>query len=280
MLILDGKKTAEKILSNLKQRIAQLSDKPCLAVILVGENPASQIYVRNKQKKAEELGIGSKLIKCDKNTTKEELLNIIRALNNDEKVTAMLLQLPLPEHLNETDFIKEISPCKDADGFTIINTGMLTYGKNKTEQFYPRACTPKGIIRLLDEYQIPIEGKHAVIVGRSNIVGKPLALMLLEKNATVTVAHSKTRNLKDITLSADILVSAAGKENLITEDMVKENAVVVDVAINRHSDGKLCGDVDFENVKNKTYAITPVPGGVGPMTIAMLMENTVDMFLC
>lgn len=275
MIILDGKKTAEKILSNLKNRLANLPEKPSLAVILVGENPASKVYVKNKQKKALEIGIDSKIIKCDKNITKEELLKIIHKLNSDNSISAILLQLPLPEHLNAFDFIKEISPLKDVDGFTPYNFGILAYGKNN----FPRACTPKGIIRLLNEYSIPIEGKHVVIIGRSNIVGKPLALMFLEKNATVTIAHSKTKNLKEITIVADILVSAVGKEKLVTEDMVKEDAVVIDVAINRDKNNKLCGDVDFENVKNKVYAITPVPGGIGPMTIAMLMENTIDMFL-
>jgi len=276
VIILDGKTTSEKILSDLKIRLEEMSSKPCLAVILVGDNPASQIYVRNKQKRAKELGIESRLISCPQNLQKDELLAIIQNLNADKSVTAILLQLPLPAHLDAFDFISQISPEKDVDGFTPYNLGMLMSARNG----FANACTPKGIMRLLEEYKIPLEGRHAVVVGRSNIVGKPLALMLLEKNATVTIAHSKTRNLAQITKCADILIAAAGKSGLITADMVKEGAVVVDVAINRGHDGKLCGDVDFENVKNKVSAITPVPGGVGPMTIAMLMENTVDMFLC
>lgn len=266
-MILDGKKTAAEIKQNVKNRISQITEKIQLVVVLVGENAASQIYVRNKQKACKEVGIDSVLIQLDETTTEEELKSVIVSLNNEKSVYGILVQLPLPKHIKEDEIINTIDPKKDVDGFTLVNKGKLVSGMQAA---YP--ATPKGIITLLKTYNIEIAGKHAVVVGRSNIVGKPMSLLLLQENATVTIAHSKTKDLKSITLQADILISAVGKKDMITKDMVKENAIVVDVGINR-VDNKLFGDVDFENVQEKASYITPVPGGVGPMTIATLLEN-------
>lgn len=266
-MILDGKKTAAEIKQNVKNRISQITEKIQLVVVLVGENAASQIYVRNKQKACKEVGIDSVLIQLDETTTEEELKSVIVSLNNEKSVYGILVQLPLPTHIKEDEIINTIDPKKDVDGFTLVNKGKLVSGMQAA---YP--ATPKGIITLLKTYNIEIAGKHAVVVGRSNIVGKPMSLLLLQENATVTIAHSKTKDLKSITLQADILISAVGKKDMITKDMVKENAIVVDVGINR-VDNKLFGDVDFENVQEKASYITPVPGGVGPMTIATLLEN-------
>lgn len=266
-MILDGKKTATEIKQQVKDKVSKINEIIQLVVVLVGENPASQIYVRNKQRACDEVGIDSVLIQLDETITEDELKSVIVSLNNEQSVYGILVQLPLPKHIKEEEIINTIDPRKDVDGFTLINKGKLLSG---AETIYP--ATPKGIITLLKKYNIEIAGKHAVIVGRSNIVGKPMSLLLLQENATVTIAHSKTNDLKSITLQADILISAVGKKDMITSDMVKEHAVVIDVGINR-VDKKLYGDVDFEEIKEKASYITPVPGGVGPMTIATLLEN-------
>lgn len=272
-IIIDGKSVAEKIISELTEKVSKMSQKPHLVVIQVGENPASTIYVNLKNKKAELIGIKSTVIRYAENIAENELIEKIEELNSDKSVHAILVQLPLPKHINAKRVIKTISPQKDVDGFTAENSGNLLNGI--TPNAYP--CTPKGIMRLLKEYNIKIDGKHAVVVGRSNIVGKPIAMMLLNENATVTICHSKTKKLKDITKQADILISAVGKK-VIFKDMVKENAVVIDVGIFKNQDGKTTGDVDFDNVKEVAGYISPVPKGVGPMTIAELMENTVELF--
>ena len=272
--ILDGKKLREKILTELKREIETFTQKPSLVVILVGENPASKIYVNNKKKTAQNLGINSEVINYPSNVTEQELLNKIDELNNDKNVTAILVQLPLPEHISKENVINAISPSKDVDGFTPYNFGKLFSGSEPI--VYP--CTPKGILLLLDEYQIELEGKHAVIVGRSNIVGRPLSQMLLNRNATVTVCHSRTKNLADIIKTADIVVSAAGK-NVIKGEMLKSGCVVVDVGIFKDENGKTRGDVDFETSTKVASYISPVPGGVGPMTITSLMLNTVELFI-
>ncbi len=271
--ILDGSACSKEILNDIKLKVAKMAKKPSLAVILVGEDPASQIYVRNKEKTAKELGFISKTFKMKENTSANELKDLILNLNLDEDTDAVLLQLPLPEHLCARDFIELINPRKDVDGFHPINTGRLMSNSNP----YALSCTPKGIIRLLKKYNVEFEGKNAVVIGRSNMVGKPLAQMLLNENATVTVAHSKTRNLAQIASSADILISAAGVGGLIGKDFVKNGAIVVDVGIVRDENGKIKGDVNFEEVSQIASLITPVPGGVGPMTIAMLMENTLEL---
>lgn len=271
--ILDGKKLRDKILTELKLKIDKFEKKPTLVVILVGENPASKIYVNNKKKTAEKLGINSKVIQYPQNITEYELLNKISELNNDESVTALLVQLPLPEHISKENVINTISPKKDVDGFTPENFGKLFSGEEP--MVYP--CTPKGIMLLLAEYNIEVEGKHVVIVGRSNIVGKPLSQMMLNKNATVTVCHSKTKNLADIIKTADVVVSAVGK-NVIKGEMLKNDCVVVDVGIFKDENGKTRGDVDFATASLVASYISPVPGGVGPMTITSLMLNTVELF--
>lgn len=271
--IIDGKKTAEKYIENLKQEIDLMNKKPCLAVVLVGEDAASQIYVNNKNKKALALGMKSLVVKMPANTSENELLNKIDELNNDEDVTAILVQLPLPEHINSQKIIEAIDIKKDVDGFNPYNIGKIA--QNKEPIVYP--CTPLGIIKLLDEYEIDVAGKNVVVIGRSNIVGKPISLMLMNKNATVTVAHSKTQNLKEVTSKADILICATGQPQMVKADWVKQNAVIIDVGIRKGEDNKLVGDVDFEQVKDNCSFITPVPGGVGPMTIAMLMQNTVEL---
>ena len=271
--ILDGKKLRDKILTELKLKIDKFEKKPTLVVILVGENPASKIYVNNKKKTAEKLGINSKVIQYPQNITEEELLNKIRELNNDESVTALLVQLPLPEDISKENVINTISPKKDVDGFTPENFGKLFSGEEP--MVYP--CTPKGIMLLLAEYNIDVEGQHVVIVGRSNIVGKPLSQMMLNKNATVTVCHSKTKNLAEIIKTADVVVSAVGK-NVIKGEMLKNDCVVVDVGIFKDENGKTRGDVDFATASLVASYISPVPGGVGPMTITSLMLNTVELF--
>lgn len=271
-IILDGKKLRDKIFEDLKTKLDKMAKKPTLAVILVGENPASQIYVRNKKKTAEKLGINSISIEYPSDITENELLEKIEELNNDENVTAILVQLPLPEHINKNKVIDRILPQKDVDGLTPYNLGKLFSG----EEPYVYPCTPKGILLLLDEYNIELEGRHVVVVGRSNLVGKPVAQLFLKRNATVTMCHSHTKNLANITKTADIVVSAVGK-NVIGEKMLKSNCVVVDVGIFRDENGKISGDVDFENVSKVAAYISPVPGGVGPMTIASLMLNTVEL---
>ena len=271
-IILDGKMLRDKILESLKAKLDKMQQKPTLAVILVGENPASQIYVRNKKKTAEKLGINSLSIEYPSDISEEELLNKIKELNSDEKVTAILVQLPLPAHINKNRIIDAILPQKDVDGLTPYNLGKLFSG----EEPYVYPCTPKGILLLLDEYNIKLEGKNIVVVGRSNLVGKPVAQMLLKRNATVTMCHSHTKNLSEITKTADIIVSAVGKK-VIGEKMLKSDCVVIDVGIFRDENGKISGDVDFENVSKTAAYISPVPGGVGPMTIASLMLNTVEL---
>lgn len=270
--IMDGKATAEKIRAGIKAEVANIKTKPGLAAVLVGENPASKAYVEIKRKTCDEVGIYSELYKLPEETTEKELLQLIDKLNKSEKIHGILVQLPLPQHIREEKVLSAIALEKDVDGFSPVNVGRLFSGN---EAVVP--CTPKGVIRLLEEYGIELAGKNAVVIGRSNIVGKPTALLLLNRNATVTLCHSKTKNLIQYTKNADILVVAVGKPKLITADMVNEGAVVIDVGINR-IDGKLVGDVDFESVRKKASYITPVPGGVGPMTVAMLIENTLDRY--
>ncbi len=272
--LIDGKQISTDIKESLKVEVAKLKEKGIncvLAVIQVGEDPASKVYVRNKKRACEYIGIESISYELPEKTTQEELLEIIDKLNDDEKVNGILCQLPLPKHIDEDVVIKRISPQKDVDGFHPENVGALVIGQKGFV-----SCTPAGIIELLKRSNIDIDGKHCVIVGRSNIVGKPMALLMLRENATVTVCHSHTKNLKDITKTADILIVAIGKPKFINEEYVKEGAVVIDVGIHRQENKKLCGDVDFDSVCDKTSAITPVPGGVGPMTIAMLMHNCVE----
>lgn len=270
--VMYGKPVAQYIKQQVKQDVELLQTKhiqPCLAVVLVGENPASLVYVNNKQKTCKELGIESKSIILPEDFGQENLLEVIRDLNEDPTVNGILCQLPLPAGYDEKAVIEAINPIKDVDAFHPVNVGHIMIGDHT---FLP--CTPAGIMEMLSYYNIDVVGKECVVVGRSNIVGKPMSMLLLHKNGTVTTAHSKTKDLVDVTRRADILVAAVGKPGFITADMVKDGAVVIDVGINR-VDGKLCGDVDFENVSRKTSWITPVPGGVGPMTIAMLMKNTI-----
>ena len=271
-VIIDGKKLRDKILDELQKKVEKFEVKPSLAVILVGENPASQIYVNNKKKMAERVGINSQIIHFDEDVSEKELLLKINELNKDENVDAILVQLPLPEHISKENVINTINPQKDVDGFTPYNAGKLFSGEKPI--VFP--CTPKGILLLLDEYGIEVEGKHAVVIGRSNIVGKPVAQMLLERNATVTMCHSYTKNLEQITKTADIVVSAVGK-NIIKGEMLKSNCVVIDVGIFKDINGKTRGDVDFDSASKIASFISPVPGGVGPMTIASLMLNTVEL---
>ena len=272
-IILDGKALAKKTREELKIKVDELKKKnifPKLAVIMVGDDPSSKIYVRNKSKACEEVGIEYEEHLLSTDIEMKTLLDLINELNNRKDVHGILLQSPIPKNLDINLAFRTIKPEKDVDGFNPINVGKLSLNQDCFV-----SCTPFGIMRMLSEYNIETEGKHAVIIGRSNIVGKPMLQCLLNKNATVTVCHSKTQNLTEITKQADILVCAIGKPNFVTEDMVKEGAVVIDVGINRNVEGKVCGDVDFENVSKKASYITPVPGGVGPMTIAMLMNNIV-----
>ena len=271
--ILDGRMVAKKIRQGLKSEVEDLKANginPKLAVIMVGEDPSSKIYVKNKSIACNEVGIEYEEFLLSETTTMEELLDLIDKLNKDATIHGILLQSPIPKGLDINEAFRAIDPKKDVDGFNPFNVGKLCLGQDTFV-----SCTPFGIIKLLGEYNIEIEGKNAVVVGRSNIVGKPMMQCLLNKNATVTVCHSKTKDLKEVTKEADILVVAIGRANFITKDMVKENAVVLVVGINRGENGKLCGDVDFEEVSKVASYITPVPGGVGPMTIAMLMNNIV-----
>ena len=270
--LINGKQIAKETYAELKERTEALAEKgiiPGLTVIIVGENPASMTYVASKEKKAAQLGWNSKVIRLEESISQAELIEVIEKLNADEGVDGILVQLPLPKHINELDVLEKIDPDKDVDGFHIVNSGRLFAG---LDGFVP--CTPKGIMKLIASTGVDISGKNAVVLGRSLIVGKPIALLLTAENATVTICHSRTADLREHTLRADILVAAIGKPKFVTADMVKEGAVVIDVGINRTEEG-LVGDVDFESVKEKAGYITPVPGGVGPMTIAMLMENTV-----
>ncbi len=271
-VIMDGKKLASSIRMELKEEVNKLRKQgiiPKLAVIMVGDDKASKIYVNNKNKACEEVGIEYEEYLLPEMTKIESLIDLINALNNKDDVNGILLQSPLPNHLDINMAIEKISPKKDVDGFHPINVGKLSLNQDCF-----LSCTPYGIIKMLDAYNIQIEGKNAVIIGRSNIVGKPLAQCLINRNATVTICHSKTKDMKEITKRADILISAIGKPNFVTRDMIKDDAVVIDVGINRTSEG-IVGDVSFEDVENKVSYITPVPGGVGPMTIAMLMNNVV-----
>lgn len=272
MELLDGKELANDILDKLSLKVKQLDTAPNLVVIQVGNDPASSVYVRNKERTAERVGINSETVKLSKHITQDELLEIIDKYNHFTDVNGILVQLPLPKHIDEQVILEAISPMKDVDGFHPLNVGKLNIGQ---KQMIP--STPAGIMELLKANHIELEGKHVVIVGRSNIVGKPLAHLLLEANATVTIAHSRTKDLKHLTKQADILVVAVGQPELITKDYVKTGAVVIDVGINRTESG-LKGDVDFNSVKSKVAAITPVPGGVGPMTIAMLMNQTYQAY--
>lgn len=273
MILIDGREVAKKVRLDIKKEVDNLKNEnitPGLAVVLVGDNPASRSYVNSKDKACKTLGVYSVKKNFDESITEVDLLKQIDDLNNDERIHGILVQLPLPPHINEKKVIEAILPEKDVDGFHPINAGKLLIGEDGL-----KPCTPYGIIKLLEHYDIEVESKNVVVIGRSNIVGKPIALMLLQKNATVTICHSKTKNLKSITKNADIIVVALGIPSFLTADMVKDGAVIIDVGINR-VDGKIVGDVDFENVKEKASYITPVPGGVGPMTITMLLENTIE----
>ena len=274
-IIIDGKKVAKSLLENLKTKVQQSEKKPALAVILANDNVSSKIYVSNKEKQSLALGYKSSVYIFDKSVTQGQLIKLIHELNEDEQINGILVQLPLFDHLDANQIIELINPKKDVDGFHPINVGKLNCGLKP----YATCCTPKGIIKLLKAYNIELEGKNAVVIGRSNIVGKPIATLLTNENATVTLAHSKTKDLKSITKNADIIVSATGIPKLIKADMVKKGAVVIDVGITRQLNKTLVGDVDFEKVQKKASYITPVPGGVGPMTIACLMENTWELFL-
>ena len=272
--IIDGKKISQEIKEELKEKVAQMKAQGierCLAVIQVGNDPASAVYVKNKKKACEYIGIRSASYELAEETTEEELLKLIEELNRQKDIDGILVQLPLPKHINEDRILLAIAPEKDVDGFHPVNVGNLSIGRPGYV-----SCAPAGIIQLLKRSGIEIEGKECVVLGRSNIVGKPMAALLLRENGTVTICHSRTKNLKEITRRADILVVAIGKPKYVSADYVKEGAVVIDVGIHRMENKKLCGDVDFENVAPGTSAITPVPGGVGPMTIAMLMHNCVE----
>lgn len=272
--LIDGKALAAKVRENIKQRIEQENIKAKLAVILVGNDDASVVYVRNKNKACEKVGIAFEEYLLPEETTQKELLDLIDKLNSDESTTGILLQYPIPKHLNVQEAFNRISPLKDVDGFNPMNVGLRTIG-DKTG-FVP--CTPLGIMEMFNEYNIELQGKKAVVIGRSNIVGKPMGQLLQDANCTVTICHSKTQNIEKETITADILVAALGKAKFVKADMIKEGAVVIDVGMDRDEEGKLCGDVDFENVSKKASFITPVPGGVGPMTVAMLLSNTIKAY--
>ncbi|WP_297141183.1 bifunctional methylenetetrahydrofolate dehydrogenase/methenyltetrahydrofolate cyclohydrolase FolD [uncultured Eubacterium sp.] len=272
MALIDGKAVSLQVKQQVKQECDKLKTKgvtPGLAVIIVGDDPASQVYVRNKEKACEECGFYSVKYALDADTTQSKLNALIDKLNKDEKINGILCQLPLPKHLDDKEVINRIDPIKDVDAFHPVNVGAIMIGDYN---FLP--CTPAGVMELIHSTGVDVTGKKAVVIGRSNIVGKPMAMLLLHENATVEITHSKTLDLKSITKEADILVAAIGRAKFVTADMVKNGAIVIDVGMNRDENGKLCGDVDFENVKDKCSFITPVPGGVGPMTISMLMRNT------
>ncbi len=272
--LIDGNALSKQLRGDVARRAAALKARgitPGLAVILVGDNPASQVYVRNKVKACEDSGLHSVLEKYDAAMTEAQLLARIEALNNDPSIHGILVQLPLPAHIDAHKVIESISPAKDVDGFHVASAGALMVGQ---PGFWP--CTPYGCMKMLESIHYDLKGRHAVVIGRSNIVGKPMAMMLLGQNATVTICHSGTKDLRAMTLQADVIVAAVGKRNVLTADMVKPGAVVIDVGMNRNDEGKLCGDVDFERVKEVAGWITPVPGGVGPMTITMLLVNTLE----
>ena len=272
--ILDGKALALQIRQQLKQKISVLQSAPCLAVIIVGNNPASEIYVKSKEKACIDIGIIPKTYTLDENTSQTDLLNLINELNNSKEINGILVQLPLPKHLDTTTILQSITPSKDVDGFHPLNSGYLT--QNTNQGYIP--CTPKGIIRLIKETNLDLTGFNAVVIGRSQIVGLPIAQLLIQQNCTVTTTHSKTKNLPEICKNADILVSAIGKAEFVTKDYIKPNAIIIDVGINRTENG-LKGDVCYQDGLELAQYITPVPGGVGPMTIAMLLENTYEAFL-
>ena len=270
--IISGKEVSAKVKSEVKEKALELKNKGIeigLAVVIVGDDPASRVYVNNKKKACEEVGFNSYEYALPAETTEAELLALVDKLNKDDKVNGILVQLPVPKHINETAVINAISPDKDVDAFHPVNVGKIMIGDYA---FLP--CTPAGVMELIDSTGVDIAGKSCVVIGRSNIVGKPMSMLLLHRSGTVTICHSKTKNLKEICANADILVAAVGRPNFVTGDMVKEGAVVIDVGINRLENGKLCGDVNYEEAEKKAAFITPVPGGVGPMTIAMLMKNT------
>lgn len=275
MKLLEGKKVAQALDETMTKRVEELKKKgvtPGLAVILVGDNSASAVYVRNKKRRAEKLGIDFQLIHFDATVTEDELLQKIDELNHDEKVDGFIVQLPVPDHIDEDKVIEAIDPRKDVDGFTPISVGNLWIGTPLT-----KSATASGILMMLDHYNVDLDGKNVVIVGRSNIVGKPTAALMLDRNATVTITHSHTKNLKEITSKADVLVVAIGKAKFITKEYVKDQAIVVDVGMDRDENGKLCGDVDFDDVKQKAAMMTPVPGGVGPMTITALVDQVIEL---
>lgn len=276
MQLLDGRKVADELLESLKKEVSELQNKqifPKLAVILVGDNPASLSYIKQKRKACEKTGIRWEQFDYEESITTNELIAKIEELNKDEKIHGILVQLPLPKEIYAPEVIKAIDPKKDVDGFTAYNIGKMFLS---TEFEHLPPCTPAGVIKMLDYYKIDVSGMDATVVGASNIVGKPLSTMLLNRNATVTTCHIKTKDLKAHTINADLVCVAVGKQNLITDDMVKEGVILVDIGVNRKEDGKLCGDSDFETISKKASYITPVPGGVGPMTVACLMENTVN----
>ena len=274
MQIIDGKKVSANVKERVRLECERLVKEhgvtPGLAVVIVGDNPASRVYVNNKKKACELVGFKSEEYALPAETTQEELLSLVDTLNNKDDINGILVQLPLPKHLDDKSVIERISPKKDVDAFHAVNVGKIMLGEY---DFLP--CTPAGVMEMLHQYEIPVEGKQCVVIGRSNIVGKPMGMLLLHENGTVTICHSRTANLKEVCQRADILVAAVGRAKFVTADMVKDGAVVIDVGMNRDENGKLCGDVDFENVKDKCSYITPVPGGVGPMTIATLMKNTI-----
>ena len=274
MQIIDGKKVSANVKESVRLECERLVKEhgvtPGLAVVIVGDDPASRVYVNNKKKACELVGFKSEEYALPAETTQEELLSLVDTLNNKDDINGILVQLPLPKHLDDKAVIERISPKKDVDAFHAVNVGKIMLGEY---DFLP--CTPAGVMEMLHQYEIPVDGKQCVVIGRSNIVGKPMGMLLLHENGTVTICHSRTKNLKEVCQRADILVAAVGRAKFVTADMVKDGAVVIDVGMNRDENGKLCGDVDFENVKDKCSYITPVPGGVGPMTIATLMKNTI-----
>ncbi|MFW5879554.1 MAG: bifunctional methylenetetrahydrofolate dehydrogenase/methenyltetrahydrofolate cyclohydrolase FolD [bacterium] len=272
--LIKGKELSEKIIEKVSKELTNYSKKPGLTVIIVGNDPASSVYVNKKKQKAEKAGFNSQVIELPDSVTQGELEKYIDNLNEDNTVDGILVQLPLPKHIDTYKIIEKIKPEKDVDGFHPVNVGKLVIGLKP----FAVSCTPNGIIKLLEDKNIEIEGKHAVIIGRSNIVGKPMAALLLNKNATVTICHSRTRDLKEICKQADIIIAAVGIPKFIKKDWIKQGATVIDVGINRTDEGKLVGDVDFEEVSQKAEFITPVPGGVGPMTISMLLSNTLNLF--
>lgn len=278
MQIIDGKMVSAQVKEEVKNQVQKLKENhgitPGLAVVIVGDDPASRVYVNNKKKACELVGFKSEEYALSASTTQEELLELVKTLNEKSDINGILVQLPLPKHLDDKAVIEAINPLKDVDAFHAVNVGKIMLGEY---DFLP--CTPAGVMEMLHAYDIPVCGKNCVVIGRSNIVGKPMAMLLLHENATVTICHSRTQNLSEICAGADILVAAVGRPKFVTSDMVKDGAVVIDVGMDRDENGKLCGDVDFEAVKDKCSYITPVPGGVGPMTIATLMKNTLKAAL-